>query len=190
MINIPTLCGSLRSSHASNLPMSPDPVSKRFLTPFRAPETSLGGIVMDRFVPVLGPALVGYKITDITRTIDQFELVQVSGPNYAQLGMQTIRIHGEPIPPFPGDFNQNGDVDAADYVVWRDRVVDNELMPNGVGEGIFEGRAVPQDYEYWRANFGSTAFPQKSPLGNLPESNTGLSIGFSTLFAAILLYRR
>jgi hypothetical protein len=36
----------------------------------------------------------------------------------------------------PGDFNNDGSVDAADYVVWR-----------------FEGRPL-EDYDLWAANFG------------------------------------
>jgi hypothetical protein len=39
----------------------------------------------------------------------------------------------------PGDYNQNGVVDAADYVVWR--------MTDG----------TPDGYDTWRANFGATA---------------------------------
>jgi hypothetical protein len=41
-----------------------------------------------------------------------------------------------------GDFNQNGTVDAADYVVWR----------NGLGTTY-----VQADYNVWRAHFGQTA---------------------------------
>ena len=44
--------------------------------------------------------------------------------------------------PVPGDYNQNGNVDAADYVVWR----------NGVGTTYTQG-----DYDVWRAHFGRTA---------------------------------
>ena len=44
--------------------------------------------------------------------------------------------------PVPGDYNQNGTVDAADYVVWR----------NGVGTTYTQG-----DYDVWRAHFGQTA---------------------------------
>jgi hypothetical protein len=40
-----------------------------------------------------------------------------------------------------GDYNHNGTVDAADYVAWRD----------GLAGGVF----TPQDYNTWRANFGS-----------------------------------
>jgi hypothetical protein len=43
---------------------------------------------------------------------------------------------------WPGDYNQDGTVDAADYVVWRD----------GLGTAY-----TPADYDVWRANFGRTA---------------------------------
>jgi hypothetical protein len=41
----------------------------------------------------------------------------------------------------PGDFNNDGTVDAADYVVWR----------NGLGTGYTQA-----DYDVWRAHFGVT----------------------------------
>jgi hypothetical protein len=43
--------------------------------------------------------------------------------------------------PLPGDYNQNGTVDAADYVVWR----------KGLGTVYNQN-----DYNVWRANFGAT----------------------------------
>ena len=62
--------------------------------------------------------------------------------------------------PVPGDYNQNGEVDAADYVVWR----------NGVGTTYAQG-----DYDVWRAHFGQTAGsgaarPSAEPLSaEVPE---------------------
>ena len=65
--------------------------------------------------------------------------------------------------PVPGDYNQNGSVDAADYVVWR----------NGVGTTYTQG-----DYDVWRAHFGQTAgsgtaLPSAEPLSAaVPEPAT------------------
>ncbi len=42
------------------------------------------------------------------------------------------------VPPLPGDFNHDGTVDAADYVVWR------------------KTGGPPVDYNTWRANFGES----------------------------------
>jgi hypothetical protein len=44
--------------------------------------------------------------------------------------------------PTPGDFNDDGTVDAADYVVWR----------KGLGTTYTQA-----DYDLWRTHFGQTA---------------------------------
>jgi hypothetical protein len=61
----------------------------------------------------------------------------------------------------PGDFNQDGTVDAADYVVWR--------KTDGTQTG----------YDTWRANFGTSllagsgaAIPSAEPLSAVPEPST------------------
>jgi hypothetical protein len=48
--------------------------------------------------------------------------------------------------PLPGDFNEDGAVDAADYVLWRD--IDN----------------TPDAYAAWRANFGTSLFGSSSSM--------------------------
>jgi hypothetical protein len=58
-----------------------------------------------------------------------------------------------------GDFNEDGTVDAADYVVWR---------KNGTGQ---------DDYGKWRANFGRTAgggAVVDSSVGAVPEPMAGV----------------
>jgi probable HAF family extracellular repeat protein len=55
----------------------------------------------------------------------------------------------------PGDYNRNGTVDAADYVVWR-----NTLGDSGTGlaaDGNANDAIDPGDYDVWRANFGTSA---------------------------------
>jgi hypothetical protein len=49
----------------------------------------------------------------------------------------------------PGDYNANGAVDAADYVVWRNGgPLQNEV------EGVTPGQVTQEDYDAWRAQFG------------------------------------
>ena len=54
-----------------------------------------------------------------------------------------------------GDFDDDGDVDAADYTVWRDHLGDPTDTPlNGNGNatvGVDQG-----DYDLWKASFGSS----------------------------------
>jgi hypothetical protein len=61
--------------------------------------------------------------------------------------------------PISGDYNHNGVVDAADYVVWR----------NGLGTMY-----VQSDYDVWRAHFGQTAAGGAaiSPNTAVPEPAT------------------
>lgn len=56
----------------------------------------------------------------------------------------------------PGDYNGNGVVDAADYIVWRDHVgttyqLQNEVLNTSTG-GVDQ-----DDYTAWRARFGNTS---------------------------------
>lgn len=58
-----------------------------------------------------------------------------------------------------GDYNGNGVVDAADYVLWRkgDLAADG-TGPGGTPDGIVDGL----DYDFWRARFGNTMNPAAS----------------------------
>jgi len=54
-------------------------------------------------------------------------------------------------PVLPGDFNGDGSVDAADYVVWR------------------KGLAAPMDYDAWSSNFGRTLDGGSAASTSAPE---------------------
>jgi hypothetical protein len=60
-----------------------------------------------------------------------------------------------PEPALPGDYNQNGVVDAADYVVWRSTLGERGLSLAADGNGNNE--IDTGDYDVWRAHFGQTA---------------------------------
>ena len=79
-------------------------------------------------------------------------------------------------PELPGDYNQNGVVDAADYVLWRKN-------PAGFG-------GDPAGYNDWRDNFGAMSGSGSGSLsrGAVPEPST-LAI-LSLLFSAVLWSRR
>ena len=62
---------------------------------------------------------------------------------YVDFALVGLTLEGALIPPPPGDYNTNGSVDAADYVVWRN-------TPNDFG-------GDPDGYITWRAHFGQTA---------------------------------
>jgi hypothetical protein len=55
-----------------------------------------------------------------------------------------------PAPGVDGDYNNNGIVDAADYVVWRKRLNQDVTLPNDTTPGTV--RQI--DYGVWRTNYG------------------------------------
>jgi hypothetical protein len=56
-------------------------------------------------------------------------------------------------PGIVGDYNDNGTVDAADYVVWRKNLGTANTLPND----DTPGSVLPVDYDRWRANFGMSS---------------------------------
>jgi hypothetical protein len=66
----------------------------------------------------------------------------------------------------PGDFNDDGSVDAADYALWRKNDGTNNALPNdnNLGTPI---RAA--HYNLWRANFGATSASGAGSIGGVPE---------------------
>lgn len=68
-------------------------------------------------------------------------------------------------PGIDGDFNDDGLVDAADYVVWRKFDGTGIDLPN---DGDLPGDIGPAEYGMWHENFGSGGSAGGSP-GNVPE---------------------
>lgn len=67
----------------------------------------------------------------------------------------------------PGDFNNNGIVDSADYVVWRKSEGTSTTLPNDNGIGGIVGTA---HYNLWRSYFGASAGSGSSlSLVSVPE---------------------
>jgi DNA-binding beta-propeller fold protein YncE len=62
--------------------------------------------------------------------------------------------------PRTGDFNFDGVVDAADYIVWRN-ASPTATLPNDESPGSVD----PSDYDDWRANFGKLGLPAPPGAG-------------------------
>ncbi len=60
-----------------------------------------------------------------------------------------------------GDFNANGTVDAADYVVWRKQVSANTTAQSE-SQLVTSGSDMTEDYGMWKVNFGLTASARAS----------------------------
>jgi hypothetical protein len=79
-----------------------------------------------------------------------------------------------------GDYNNNGTVDAADYVVWRENLNASVTLPNDTTPGTVQ----QADYDVWRTNFGRSSMGAlgASAAQGVPEPATlllsAISLGF------------
>jgi hypothetical protein len=69
-------------------------------SPPRLNQSTIGQdiVTVTRIAPNLGPNLFGYQITEITQTVDELMLEQVSSNLFRGNGSHTVRIYGVPIP--------------------------------------------------------------------------------------------
>ena len=67
-----------------------------------------------------------------------------------------------------GDFNDDGQVDAADYTVWRDNLgTSNSLSGNGTESGASAGVVDQDDFNLWVSRFGQSS--ASSTAAAVPE---------------------
>ncbi len=91
----------------------------------------------------------------------------------------------------PGDYNQDGAVDLADYTVWRDHLGSMESpFADGDGSGVVDAA----DYELWKDNFGRMLdAPQESASVSVPEPGSFALLagaGFTAAAAAAARNRK
>jgi hypothetical protein len=86
----------------------------------------------------------------------------------------------------PADYNSNGTVDAADYVVWRNNLGSSITLPNEVS-GSSPGIVTQADYDAWRVRFGRTSGSGAAALvaGAVPEPTSLVLFLIVTVLTAI-----
>jgi hypothetical protein len=90
----------------------------------------------------------------------------------------------DPAGAVPGDYNGNGTVDAADYVLWRDG---GPLM----NEVHNSGTVTAEDYNEWRARFGNTAAPALGiGTSSVPEPAALVAASIGTAWVVLVACTR
>jgi hypothetical protein len=111
------------------------------------------------------------------------ETVIGAGAGLVNLEIESIRVMLPAPEGLAGDFNDDGKVDTADYVMWNKS--GNNPLPNDNGLATAAER-----YDLWRANFGSMAMSGGGSGGaNVPEPAAG-AIGLIALGAMTAVRRR
>jgi autotransporter-associated beta strand protein len=104
------------------------------------------------------------------------------------LGTGMLKVTTFVAPPLVGDYNQDGVVNTADYVVWRSSIGLATLPNRDPGNS---GKVEQADYATWRAKFGNSSLNSAAYANQLsvPEPGT-ITIACGIVFAAFLTSRQ
>jgi hypothetical protein len=146
--------------------LSQDTTNKHMLLATAGFGSLAGGVTPDFTIPshFFNPAgdTINYvftlagPVTFASAPTDGISSLNFPGPTTAvnsptNLAGMSGSVNLAPPPTLPGDYNNNGSVDAADYSVWRDKLGTSTTLPNDTTPGsVTQG-----DYDIWKSNFGN-----------------------------------
>jgi hypothetical protein len=109
-------------------------------------------------------------LDDLTPTGFQFFFNKTGSANNHPLTVyiDNVRVGLTPAS-VPGDYNGNGTVDAADYVLWRD----GGPLQNEVAD---PGTVSAADYDAWRARFGNPSAGGVGSFAAVPEPAAAVAL--------------
>jgi T5SS/PEP-CTERM-associated repeat protein len=153
-----------------------------------AGSVSLGGTLdvslLDAFTPALGDSFEILTAAGGVTGMFDFMLLPDLGP---QLGMDVIyganSVTLAVVPSLPGDYNNDGIVNAADYVLFRKLEGTTNTLPNDA----IGGTIGPAHYGQWSAHFGQSLGSGSLSNSNVPEPATWMLVMVGA--AANLIHR-
>jgi hypothetical protein len=93
----------------------------------------------------------------------------------------------------PGDFDGDGDVDAADYSVWRATFGAQSVLAGSGADGNYDGAIDTADYVVWREGFSANigVSGASSAAASVPETTTSALVGLAamTLYCRQMMHR-
>lgn len=145
---------------------------------------ALSGVLQVSFINGFSPALGdSFDILDFGTLTGNFSTRLLPALNFG-LGWDLSQLYtnGTLRIKLAGDFNNNGIVDAGDYIVWRNS--NGQSGANLPADANNDGRVNSLDYPIWRANFGATAAAGSGgnlPAGAVPEPASFALAGIGTI---------
>jgi hypothetical protein len=135
--------------------------------------------LVNSFMPVLGNSftIIQTTVGNVAGSFDQEILPAFGGLTFDVIYNPQSVVLQVVEDGLAGDYNDDGAVNAADYVAWRDNEGTMNMLPNDAIGGVI-GLA---HYDQWRGHFGQTAGTGSLLHGHVPEPES-----LATLFAALL----
>jgi hypothetical protein len=126
--------------------------------------------LINGFTPSAGQSFNVFDWSTASGTFDALQLPPLTGLSWNTSQLYTTGVLSVAAAPgLPGDFNNDGTVNAADYVVWRKN-------PGGI--------YTQADFNTWRANFGNSAGSGTTSSASTPAVPEPASLAL--MFAALL----
>jgi hypothetical protein len=142
------------------------------------------GAYTETAIPLNGPGTIDWIEFQFYNTDSDFYPTKITSPQATDYYIRSIDITGTAPPGVAGDYNNNGVVDAADYVVWRK----GGTLQNEVDN---PGTVNAADYAAWRARFGNSAGGGTGLSGTaVPEPSTFVLLVMSAIGISSLVLRR
>jgi T5SS/PEP-CTERM-associated repeat protein len=144
--------------------------------------------LLNTFSPTLGGVFEILTATGGVTGVFDSEMLPSLGPLLALhtfYGSNAVNL--AVVPALPGDYNANGTVDAADYVVWRHTLGQSGIGLAADGTGPFgtpDGLVNQFDYQFWRSHFGQGLGSSTSVQAAVPEPAAWVLL----MFAAAGIY--
>jgi hypothetical protein len=149
-----------------------------------SPTLRSGGVTMlEDTCPVCARPVTIYRMSSY---LDIFAEVSAGGGTW-EIGDKSFRVVQQASPVVLGDYNQNGVVDAADYVVWRHNIGPGTI-PNEAG--VSPGTVDEADYNYWRSRFGARAAFHATSASSIPEPTTSYLFLVTAVFVLLNFFLR
>ena len=130
------------------------------------------------FTPSLGQSFALFEgaIGAITGAFSSVNVPTINGLTFNLVqNASSFMLQVASAPFLAGDYNGNGTVDAADYVMWRKNLGSNTSLLNDDTPGVSQ-----DDYTRWRTHFGQTSNGISSILESaVPEPRSGLLLAIA-----------
>jgi hypothetical protein len=142
-----------------------------------SPTLRSGGIItLEDTCPVCARPITIYRMSSF---LDIYAEASGDGGVTWAPADKSFRVAQQAEPVVLGDYNENGVIDAADYVVWRNNLGPGTL-PNEAG---ISPRMVDQaDYNFWRSRFGMQAPFISTLTAGVPEPATVVVLVSTVVF--------
>jgi len=130
--------------------------------------------LIDDFIPSVGDRfyILDFIAASGDLTLDSSSALLPEGLNW---NLDDLMTTGElfvssSILTVPGDYNVNGIVDPADFVVWRNHLGSSVVLPNDTTPGM----VTQADYDVWNTNFGNLTSREFTAISTPEPSSAAL----------------